>query len=115
MENIVAPAITNRSAAFYSGKIISANEKSNTCTVRYINANGITVTQKNVPVQLSNVNIIDWFPKENDKVKVIEKEGLIAIEGPIYTNSYASIRSTIELTEDIYSDSSNYFMGGYIY
>lgn len=114
-ENYIAPAVLNRSAAFYEGRIKKADERSNTCTVEYTNNQGVTTSQTNVAVKLSNIGIIDWFPKVNEKVQVTEKEGSIQITGPIYSGDYSAVRSQMKLKEDIFTDSSNYFIGGSIY
>lgn len=114
-ENLIGPAVVNRSAAFYEGVIVKADEKSNTCSVKYKDNQGVTVTQPNVVVQLSNIGMIDWFPSVNDRVHVMDKEGFIYISGPSYAQDYITVRSQIKLEEDVFTDSSNYFIGGSIY
>lgn len=115
VNNIIAPVATSHSATFIRGTVNSINEKKNTCTVTYTNADGVKVKQENVPVKLSNVSFIDWFPKEKEVVNVSVKRGEIYITGPDYQNSYALMRNSMQLTQDIHADDSSYFIGGYIY
>lgn len=115
VNNIIAPVANSHSATFIRGTINSVNEKNNTCTVTYVNQEGVKVKQVNVPIQLTNVSFIDWFPKVNEQVNVSVKKGEIYIVGPDYQKSYSSIRNSIQLAQDIYSDNSSYFIGGYIY
>lgn len=115
VDNIIAPVATSHSATFIRATVNSSNEKNNTCTVTYTNPEGVKVKQENIPVKLTNVSFIDWFPKKNEKVNVSIKRGEIFVTGPDYQNSYSSVRSSIQLAQDIHSDNSSYFMGGYIY
>lgn len=115
IDNIIAPVASSHSATFIRATVNSTNEKKNTCTVTYINSEGVKVKQKDVPVKLTNVSFIDWFPKEKEMVNVSVKKGEIYITGPDYQKSYDSMRSSMQLSQDIYSDNSSYFIGGYIY
>lgn len=115
INNIIAPVASSHSATFIRGTVKKTNEKNNTCTVVYTNTEGVTVTQENIPVKLSNVSFIDWFPKEKEVVNISVKKGEIYVTGPDYQNSYSSMRESMKLSQDIYSDNSSYFIGGYIY
>ena len=116
IENIVAPVATDKSTISSNAVVTKVNEKTNTCSIKYTNSEGIPVEQANVPVQLNNVGIIDWFPKVNERVLITTKGRTdITITGPSYGRNYNSIRSKIKLTEDIYSDISSSTMGGYIF
>lgn len=115
IDNIIAPVASSHSATTIRGIVKKSNEKNNTCTVVYTNVDGVKVVQENIPVKLNNVSFIDWFPKEKEVVNVSVKKGEIYVIGPDYQNSYASMRSSMQLSQDIYSDNSSYFIGGYIY
>lgn len=115
VNNIIAPVANGHSATSIRAKVNSTNEKNNTCTITYTDSEGVTVKQENVPVKLTNVSFIDWFPKEKDTVNVSVKKGEIYITGPDYQNSYSHMRNTMQLSQDVYSDDSSYFIGGYIY
>ena len=115
VDNIIAPVATSHSATFIRGTVNSTNEKNNTCTVTYINLEGVKVKQEGVPIQLINTSFVDWFPKVNESVNVSVKKGEIYITGPDYQGNYSSVRQRRQLTQDIYSDDSSYFIGGYIY
>lgn len=115
VENIVAPVASSHSAAFIRAVVLEANEKRNVCKVRYTDSEGVVLTQSNIPVVLNNVSFIDWFPKKNDSVIISLKKNEIKITGPDYEKSYGSLRSKIELSQDIHSDTSSHFLGGYIF
>lgn len=113
--SLVTPAVSSRSVTFYDAIVTKVNERTNSCTIQYKNEKGILVTQNNVPVQLANINIIDWFPRVDDKVQAVNKEGVVYINGPSYAGHYESIRTLTKLKEDVFTDSSNYFVGGSIF
>lgn len=115
VDNIIAPVANSHSATFIRGIVNNVNEKNNTCTVTYTNSEGVKVKQESVPIQLTNVSFIDWFPKVNETVNVSVKKGEIYVVGPDYQKSYSSVRNKIQLVQDIYSDDASYFIGGYIY
>ena len=116
IENIVAPVASDKSTSSLDAIVTKVNERTNTCSIKYTNNEGIPVEQANVPVQLHNISIIDWFPKVNEHVLITTKgRGDIAITGPSYGKNYTNIRNKIKLTEDIYSDISSATMGGFIF
>lgn len=115
INNIIAPVATGHSATFIRATVNSSNEKNNTCTITYVNTEGVKVKQKDVPVKLTNISFIDWFPRPKETVIVSVKKGEIYITGPDYQNSYSHMRNSMQLSQDIYSDNSSYFIGGYIY
>lgn len=115
IENIVAPVAFSHSASLLDAVVIKANEVSNTCSIKYENEEGVTVIQNNVPIQLQNVNIIDWFPNEKDHVIVNQKGNDIFIIGPSYGHNYNSVRAKLKLRQDIFSDTSSCTIGGCIF
>lgn len=116
IENIVDPVASDKSTVSLDAIVTEVNKKSNTCSIKYTNYEGIPVEQANVPVQLHNVSIIDWFPKVKEHVLITTKgKGDITITGPSYGKNYNNIRKKTELTEDIYSDMSSATMGGFIF
>lgn len=116
IQNIVDPVAIDRSTMSLDAVITKVNQKSNTCSIKYTNQEGIPVEQANVPVQLNNIGIIDWFPKEREHVLIsIKGRGDITIVGPSYGSNYNNIRSKLRLTEDIFSDISSSTMGGFIF
>lgn len=116
VQNIVAPVANDKSTMSLDAVVTKVNEKNNTCSIKYTNHEGIPVEQANVPVQLNNIAIIDWFPKVREHVLITTKSrGDITIIGPSYGKNYSTIRSKMKLTEDIYSDTSSFTMGGFIF
>ena len=115
INNIVAPVASSHSAIFLDAVVKEINEKSNYCTISYTNENGVKVEQKNVPVQLQNECIIDWFPKENDKVIIKEYDKKAIITGPFIPGNYSSeIKSKNKKEKDIYTDLFSSCIGGFI-
>lgn len=115
INNIVAPVASSHSAIFLDAVVKEINEKSNYCTISYTNENGVKVEQKNVPVQLQNECIIDWFPKVRDHVLITVKGNDIFITGPNYGGNFNRVKSKINLKQDILSDASTATLGGYIF
>ena len=116
IQNVVNPVATDMSTMSLDAVVTKVNEKANTCSVKYINHEGIQVEQANVPVQLNNIGIIDWFPKIREHVLVATKSrGDISIIGPNYGRNYGNVRKQLKLSEDIYSDISSFTMGGFIF
>lgn len=115
VDNIVAPVATSHSAIFLDAVVINADEKTNTCDVKYTDAKGVPTEKKGVQIQLHNVNIIDWFPKANERVTIIVRDQLVMVTGPSYGGNYNNMKQKLQLTEDIHSDASGFSMGGYIF
>lgn len=112
--NIVEPAAKSRSTSIIEGIAIKVNEKTNLCTIQFNDSTGKTETRENVPVLVYNKNVIDWFPKKNEKVLLQEKDRVLYITGPSYQN-YSNIRSTLKLENDIFSDTLISGIGGYLF
>lgn len=115
IENIVTPVASSHSTMFYDAIVKEANEKNNTCTIIYTNQDGVELTQKRVPVQIQGIGVVGWFPKVRDHVVATKKGGDLCITGPSYGRSYSNITTRLQLTEDIYSDTSDYTLGGFIF
>ena len=115
INNIVAPVASSHSAIFLDAVVKEINEKSNYCTISYTNENGVKVEQKNVPVQLQNECIIDWFPKVRDHVLITVKGNDIFITGPNYGGNFNRVKNKMILKQDILSDASTATLGGYIF
>ena len=111
---IVEPAANSRSVSTLSAKITKVNEKTNTCDVMYTRIDGTEMRRKNVDVLLTNKSFIDWFPEVNDIVLIQEKNNIVYIIGPSYSN-YDNVRKNIELKNDILSNSYIDTLGGFIF
>lgn len=112
-ERIMEPAVKDRSSNILSGVVISANENSNLCKVKFTDNTGHINTLESVPVFIYNKSIIDWFPKENEEVMLQQKGNQIFITGPT-DSDYAMIRNRISLRNDIYAESFFGGIGGYL-
>lgn len=115
VQNIVAPVASSHSATFLDAVVLKANESSNVCDIQYRDDQGVVVTQKSVPVEITSNNIIGWFPKEKEHIIVSVKGGDLFITGPSYGKNYNMVRNRMELKKDIYSNSFSYFLGGFIF
>lgn len=113
-DNIVEPAANSRSVSTLSAIITNCNEKTNTCDIKYTRPDGKEKFEKDIPVLLSNKSIIDWFPEKNDVVLIQEKNDIIYIIGPGYTD-YNNVRKSIKLENDIYTNSFIDTLGGFIF
>jgi hypothetical protein len=113
-ENLIDPAANGRSASTLLGTIISVNEKTNSCSVSFVRQDGKKNNKDNVPVMLTNKSIIDWFPEEGETVLLQEKNTVIYITGPSYSN-YGDIKKSITLKNDIFSESFLDVLGGFLF
>lgn len=52
------------------GKVIDCSERSNTCTINYINNENKPEIKTNVIIRIADPEHIGWYPKENDYVLV---------------------------------------------
>lgn len=114
LKNVVEPAADGRSSSMLTGTVTQVNEKANTCSVSYTKQDGKNVNKQNVPILLSNKGMIDWFPEEKEEVLLQEKNNRLYIMGPSYT-SYNSIRDSIKLKNDVFSNSFMDVLGGFLF
>lgn len=112
--SIIEPAADSRSSSTFSGTVISVNEKANTCSVSYTRLDGKKINKDNIPVMLTNKSIIDWFPEEKESVLIQVRNNITYIIGPS-CSSYDKIRSSISLTNDLFSDSFVDVLGGFLF
>lgn len=113
-ENIVEPAAKSRSTSIIEGVATKVNEKTNLCTVKFADSTGKVETRDSVPVFIYNKSIIDWFPNDNEKVLLQEKDRVLYIIGPA-SQDYSKVRSQIKLENDIFSDTLIGGIGGYLF
>lgn len=114
-DNIVDPAAESRSSTIINGIAVSVNEKNNTCKVKYTNHKGINETRDGVSVFIYNKSIIDWFPTQNEKVLLQERDRVLYIIGPANGQDYSRIRSEIKLQNDVFSETFIGGIGGYLF
>lgn len=113
-DKIVEPAANSRSVSTLSAKITNVNEKTNTCDVMYTRIDGTELRKKNVEILLNNKSFIDWFPEVNDNVLIQEKNNIVYVLGPAYSD-YNKIRKSIELKNDVFSNNFVDTLGGFIF
>lgn len=113
-EKLIEPATNSRSLSNLYAIVRSSNEKANLCNIRYKNKDGKSINKNNVSVLITDTSIISWFPQVNEKVLVQEKNNDVYIIGPAYFN-YEEIRKSMELKNDIFSNSFVDTMGGFLF
>ena len=86
-----------------SAEIVSADEKNNTCSIRYVDINGKNRNKDNVAIRLYGSGT-DYFPKNGDSVRVEEGPGTSVVIARNVSNYAMDVRSKMQLTNDIYSD-----------
>lgn len=114
LNKIVEPATESRSSSTLYGTVLRVNEKANNCDVSYVRQDGKQINKANVPILLSNKSIIDWFPAVKENILLQEKNNVIYIIGPAYSN-YGDIRNSIKLKQDIFSESYIDVLGGFLF
>lgn len=113
-DNVIEPATKSRSTSIIEGIAIKVNEKSNLCTVKFSDTTGKVEIRDSVPVFIYNKSIIDWFPNDNEKVLLQEKDRVLYIVGPA-SQDYSKVRSQIKLENDVFSDTLIGGIGGYLF
>lgn len=114
-ENIVEPAADSRSSSIVEGIAVSVNEKTNLCRVKYLDSKGNKETRDSVSVLIYNKGVIDWFPKQNEKVLLQERDRVLYIIGPADGQDYSKVRSQIKLQNDVFSETFIGGIGGYLF
>lgn len=113
-DKIIEPATSGRGLSILTGTIISVDEKKNICSVSYTRQDGKKDNRDNIPILLANKSIIDWFPKSGDLVLIQQRENVIHVIGPAYSN-YVDIRNAVRPENDVLTNSFNYTLGGYLF
>lgn len=113
-KNIVNPTADSRGVANLTGIIKSVNEPANTCEVSYTKFDGKKQIKSGVPLVLTNKGCLDWFPKVGDTVLVQEKNNVLSVIGPAYSD-YGQIRQGNKLKQDVLTNTYVDTMGGYIF
>lgn len=113
-DNVIEPATKSRSTSIIEGIATKVNEKSNLCTVKFSDTTGKVEIRDSVPVFIYNKSIIDWFPSDNEKVLLQEKDRVLYIVGPA-SQDYSKVRSQIKLENDVFSDTLIGGIGGYLF
>lgn len=112
--NIVSVDALFRGATEKVALVKKSNESNGTCTIEYDDFDGNRTIAKDVKVRLSNPSIVDWFPKKGDYVFIKEDLDIVTVLGDathIVTNS-SGVNSLFE--NDIFSNSTNNNVGGFI-
>lgn len=95
-------------------KVTKADEKNNVCSIQYTDKNGRFRNKDNVSVRLYGSGT-DWFPSVGDFVTVEDSNSGTVIIARHVQNYNMDVRSKMQLSKDIYSDSSGAEPGGTIY
>jgi hypothetical protein len=114
-ERIVAPAAQTARVAYEIATVTKADEKSNLCSVTFVDKDGRTSNKDNVEVMLYSSGIVDWFPSVNDKVCLEGSWDSYVITRP-YSSSYTSgLRTKNQLRSDTLTNSFTDTMCGQLF
>lgn len=115
IQEINNPAVHNRRSFTTVGKVTKINEKTNTCSVQYINNEGSYSNKDNVHIQLIMPGFIGWFPKVDEYVCLSIVESNMLVTGPA-DNTYSSkTRSKIQTKKEILSNEYGSTLAGSIF
>lgn len=115
IQDINNPAVHNRRSFTTVGKVTKINEKTNTCSVQYINNEGSYSNKDNVHIQLIMPGFIGWFPKVDDYVCLSVTERNMTVTGPA-DNMYASTtRAKVQTKKEILSNDYGSTLAGNIF
>lgn len=115
IQEINNPAVHNRRSFNTVGKVTKINEKTNTCSVQYINNEGSYSNKDNVHIQLIMPGFIGWFPKVDEYVYLSIVERNMVVVGPA-DNMYSSeTRSKIQTKKEILSNEYGSTLAGNIF
>ena len=98
------------------GTVLGTDERNNSCSVRYKDKKNQSVVRYDVPVRLTSVSVIDWFPKVGDQVVMEANNINPIIVGEFEFQSKVTNKAITTLDSDVYSDNmSCETEGGHIY
>lgn len=115
IQEINNPAVHSRRSFTTVGKIIKTNEKTNTCSVQYLNNDGFYSNKDNVHIQILMPGFIGWFPKVDDFVSVSISERNVIVTGPADDAYYMNTRGKIKTQKEILSSTYGSTMAGTIF
>lgn len=115
IQEINNPAVHNRRSFTTVGKVTHINEKTNTCSIQYINNDGYYSNKDNVHIQIFMPGFIGWFPRVDDFVCVSVNERNISITGPADDAYQVNTRSRIKTEKEILSSTYGSTMSGSIF
>ena len=95
-------------------KVIESSERSNTCTINYINNEGKPEIQTNVYVRLSDPETLGWYPKKDDYVLIkLEANMPIIIGDATQMVSRNKLREKTKFENNIFASLSE-SIGGFL-
>lgn len=115
IQEINNPAVHSRRSFTTVGKIIKINEKTNTCSVQYLNNDGFYSNKDNVHIQILMPGFIGWFPKVDDFVSLSISERNIVVTGPADDAYYMNTRSKTKTQKEVLSSTFGSTMAGTIF
>lgn len=115
IQDINNPAVHSRRSFTTTALVTNISEKTNTCSIQYINNDGLYSNKDNVYVQIIMPGFIGWFPKKDDYVKISITERNIVIMGPADDSYQTQTRSKIQSRKEILSNQFGDTMAGSIF
>lgn len=115
IQEINNPAVHSRRSFTTIGKVLKVHEKTNTCSVQYINNDGNYSNKDNVHIQIFMPGFIGWFPKVDDYVLISVSERNMAITGPADDAYHINTRGKIKTQKEVLSNTYGSTMAGSIF
>lgn len=105
-DNVIAPYNKYSQSYYKLAEVLESDSKRNTCTISYVNLDGISVISENVPYKKGFLRgFLGGFPKKGDYVEIQELNRSVKILDVIDINK---ITNSDNPTTDIYSGGSSF-------
>lgn len=114
IKDLIEPVSQTRNDQIIVAKVTISDEKNNICSIQFTDKDGQYVSANNVKVRLISDGIIDWFPKKDDLVQVLDTGGQYEIISKYSANYASSDKTSTELKKDIFSNLINDIAGNII-
>lgn len=101
LKELTSSTVTDRRHVGFLATVIKADEKNNSCDVRFTDRNGNTSNKKGIRVKLGDAQVQSWFPEVNDIVYLDVYENTYFVTGPYYHNYNLEAKSKYRAVNNI--------------
>lgn len=110
IRSVASPIAKDKESLTTVAYVVNSSKKTNTCTIRYTDANGTKKETPDVEIDLRNHTF--WFPKQGDFV-IYESNGDNGVVTSKYTENFIQdVRSTRSVKTDRTADGDSSLVGG---
>ena len=113
-DHIVQPGIRETKRYKTLARVISTDERNNTCMIKYKGRDGRYHHEDKAYVKI-DPDSCGWFPETKDIVVIEEESGDLIITEPFDPNYRTETRERRRLKEDVYHDEVSYSLAGNIF